>query len=385
MFLAGCAPQPVTDKSGLEVRQMTGVPQGESGVEQGVSACYAGVVDGVLMMAGGCNFPETPAAEGGTKRFYRGIYLADISVDTLLTWSKVGELPVEVAYGFSATTSKGMACVGGTNRQGALAKAWRILPDKEKRTVTIDTLPSMPCTLDNMSGAVIDRKLYVVGGNVNGVPSNVLYRLHLDDTNSGWVRLADFPGNPRTQPVCVAQRKEGETCLFLWGGFAAASSKRSTTLSVDGYCYTPSSDSWMPVAVPVGMDSIPVSLGGGNGIAFADSLILCTGGVNKDIFLAALQREELMKAAMAHDDRHMIDSLKQVSKGYMQMPPEDYRFNDRLLVYNVCRNTWKEVFRTKLTARAGASLVGDGFTFFNINGELKPGIRTPMIVKIAMR
>lgn len=363
---------------------MTGVPQGEPGVEQGVSACYAGVVDGLLLMAGGCNFPETPASEGGAKRFYKGIYLADASTDTLLTWSKVGELPAEAAYGFSASTSEGLVCVGGTNRQGAFANAWRILPDKEKRTVTIDTLPSLPCTLDNMSGAVIGRKLYVVGGNANGIPSNVLYCLRLDEQDYGWTRLADFPGAPRTQPVCVAQRKEGETCLFLWGGFAAASANRSATLSVDGYCYTPSSDSWASVAVPVGSDSIPVSLGGGNGIAFADSLILCTGGVNKDIFLSALQREEVMKAAVAREDRPMIDSLRQASKAYMQMLPEEYRFNDRLLVYNVLRDTWQEVLRSQLTARAGASLAGEGFTFFNINGELKPGIRTPMIVKITM-
>lgn len=70
------------------VRQMQGAPAEEAGIGQGVSACYAGVHNGMLMMAGGCNFPEVPASEGGKKRFYRGIYVADASADSVFVWKK---------------------------------------------------------------------------------------------------------------------------------------------------------------------------------------------------------------------------------------------------------------------------------------------------------
>ena len=91
--------------------------------------------------------------------------------------------------------------------------------------------------------------------------------------------------------------------------------------------------------------------------------MLCTGGVNKDIFLAALQRPE---------------------KDYLLHPVEWYKFNDRVLVYNMNQNIWQEITRTPRVARAGASLAGGDKTYYNINGELKPGIRTSEIIKITI-
>ena len=89
-------------------------------------------------------------------------------------------------------------------------------------------------------------------------------------------------------------------------------------------------------------------------------MVLCTGGVNKDIFLAALRCPE---------------------KDYLLHPVEWYKFNDRILVYNINLDIWQEVARTSLVARAGAALVGWDKTYYNINGELKPGVRTPEIIK----
>lgn len=63
---------------------------------------------------------------------------------------------------------------------------------------------------------------------------------------TGWQQLPDFPGAPRVQPVCVGQRKENETLLYLWGGFSGAFDGRSATLSTDGYYYSPSLQQWQP-------------------------------------------------------------------------------------------------------------------------------------------
>ena len=39
---------------------------------KGVSALYAGVIEGNLLIAGGCNFPDIPVADGGKKSLLSG-------------------------------------------------------------------------------------------------------------------------------------------------------------------------------------------------------------------------------------------------------------------------------------------------------------------------
>lgn len=56
-----------------------------------------------------------------------------------------------------------------------------------------------------MAGALVGHSLYIVGGNVNGIPSSAMYMLDLSDLSGGWKRETDIPGEPRVQPVCVAQ------------------------------------------------------------------------------------------------------------------------------------------------------------------------------------
>lgn len=384
LLLMACTASVKTDKEEITLRQMQGSPAGEPGIELGVSACYAGTHQGKLLLAGGCNFPETPAAEGGKKRFYQSVYAADASADSVLVWHKVGDLPQPAAYGVALSTPEGIVCIGGSNGEGSLAEVFCLSLDGQG-VLSVRSLPSLPSAVDNASGALLGSTLYLAGGNVNGVPSNALFALDMDHPENGWERLPDFPGAPRMQSVCVSQRgKDGKEMLFLWGGFAAAAEGRSATLSVDGYCYSPEAKAWTPLDAPLDAAAVPVSLGGGNAVACADSLILCTSGVDKDIFLAALQREERMKKALAAGEQELADSLRREAKEYMLMAPEAYRFNDRIMLYNTHTGSWKELTRAKETARAGAALVGDGSRFFHINGELKPGIRIPMIVKIEL-
>lgn len=369
----------------LQIRKMSGFPEGEIGFNFGVSACYAGMIDHQMIMAGGCNFPEVPAADGGTKRFYKGIYAACITQDSILSWRKVGELPVSAAYGVSVSTPQGVICAGGTNAEGALNAVYRISLSDSLSLAKIETLPSLPCTLDNMGGSLLGSMLYITGGNVDGKPSNRLFCLDLGELSTGWQELPAFPGNPRVQPVCVGLTNNGEKLFYVWGGFAPYHDNQSATLAVDGYAYSPSRKEWMPVATPIGNDSIPISLGGGTAIAISDSTMMCMGGVNKDIFMSALQREEQIKKALAGNNQELVDNLKAISKKYMLQEPGSYQFNDRICIYNACRNLWKELLRTPATARAGAALVGNGEKLFSINGELKPGIRTPEIVEIVIQ
>ena len=80
-------------------------PFAENG-NTGVSAPFAGIVDGKLVVAGGCNFPGATAAEGGKKVFYSQIYVLADPLNDNSKWEAAGQLPTPVAYGASVTVSE---------------------------------------------------------------------------------------------------------------------------------------------------------------------------------------------------------------------------------------------------------------------------------------
>lgn len=384
LALASCAPQPKPSAGAVSIERqvMQGFPHHEAGIEQGVSAAYGGVANNTLIIAGGCNFPETPAADGGAKRFYQGIYAAPLTTDSVLQWHPIGQLPVAAAYGASVPTADGLIWIGGQNAQGSLRQVWHVTLNKADGQARLDTLPSLPCTLNNMGAAMVEHHLYVVGGNADGQPSNRLLRMDITSPQKGWEEMPPMPGEPRVQPVCVAQCRDTKPTLYVWGGFAPAAPGRPASLQTSGYAFDPATRQWQAVATPLAADGTPISLGGGNGIAIGNDLILCTGGVDANIFLHALQREEQLQKAVQRNDPSTADSLRQAARAYMLQPAADYRFNRHLLLYHTPTDTWTIVGECEETARAGALLAGQDNVVYNVNGELKPGIRTPMITRI---
>ena len=115
-----------------KVSQMQGFPQENENFAKGVSACYAGIAAGKLLIAGGCNFPKIPVHAGGSKKYYRDIYTAELSKDSVLVWQRAGQLPQAMAYGVSVSTADGIICVGGMNEQAALSTTYRIRVANEK-------------------------------------------------------------------------------------------------------------------------------------------------------------------------------------------------------------------------------------------------------------
>lgn len=360
---------------------MCNFPDKEPGYSLGVSACYAGVIDGQLLMAGGCNFPGEPAVNGGKKQYYKGIYAATLTSETALHWRKIGELPVAAAYGASISMPGELICAGGMNEQGSLTSVLRLSLSADKQSVHIDTLPSLPAPMDNLGGAKSGRYIVVAGGNMSGKPSNSLYSFLLDSLASCWSEALPYPGSPRVQPVCVGQHS-GESFVYLLSGFSPSFDGQSATVSTDGYRYSLQSRQWTPIPATVDSNDQQIALAGGVGVALNDSLILCTGGVNKDIFLAALHRDQLLKEAVAVNNSTLVDSLRNVWRTYMTEPATWYRFNDKLLLYHSLKGIWTELDHHPELARAGAALAGSDNVLFSIAGELKPGIRAPEIVRI---
>ena len=355
IFLCSLAAAACTSE-GVHITPLHGFPCDEEGIAKGVSACYAGLLDGQLIMAGGCNFPGLPPRQGGAKKYYAGIYAAQLSGDTALVWRRIGELPSPAAYGVSVTTPEGVVCIGGNHADGQLDAVFRIrMQDGE---AVLDPLPSLPAGIDNFTGAFAGRRIFVAGGAYAGKASRKALFLDLDALDRGWQPLPDFPGPRRTQPVSALFEKDGEYTFYLWGGFAGATDGDPVTLSVDGLKYETATGAWTAVAGPADAEGGAVSLGGGAAAVLSGDRVVATGGVDKDIFYNALIK---------------------LPEGYFEHDPAWYRFGRNILVYDTQADNWSVAATTDETARAGAVLVGDGRTFVNICGELMPGVRSPQL------
>lgn len=327
----------------------------EQGLEYGISAPFAGMSAGKLIVAGGCNFPTaTPLAPGAQKKFYKGIYAAD---PTDMQWRRIGSLPEATAYGATATTATGdLILIGGTTEQQSLNTVLKLSIDGDNAIANY--LPALPVTLDNFAATAIGNNIYVAGGNADGVPSTQLWSLDLDRKQSKWRKLRSMPGNPRVQPVmtAAADPSTGEMCLYLWGGFAPKHSGKEATLEVDGLRYSPSGNKWSRLPAPTDSEGCAVSLGGGVICTLADGTMVAVGGVNKDVFLNALRNQ---------------------APDYLTHPIEWYRFNPHVMTFDPATGSWDTALTDPAAARAGAAIIaGTGRDFFLTGGELKPRVRT---------
>ena len=337
------------------IQRLVGFPTEEQGFDKGVSACYCGVINGYLYIAGGCNFPDKPVAEGGKKRFYKAIYAAKLNAEgDRLEWKTVGQMPQPAAYGVSVTYENSLIFVGGNNETGGLTTAIRLHPTATG--MQQEALPSLPHALDNMAGAVVGHILYVVGGNCEGVATQRVWSLDLKNTaKQGWKEEPSIPGIARVQPIAAALAGD---LLGVWGGFAPKTDSKAAQLAMNGGNYNAGCGTWTALPIPTDAIGEEVFTGGATAIATPQKGVVVVGGVNKDVFLAAINK---------------------LPEGYLLHDPEWYRFNSRVLCYR--DGTWTQLLQHPSVARAGCALAyWDGWVYV-VGGELKPGIRTPEIVR----
>lgn len=358
------------------------MPSLEAGDSHGVAAPFSGKLGNYVLVAGGCNFPGIPAAEGGPKKYYDDIYLYDGH-----SWKSSGNLPRAAAYGVSVTVPDGVVCIGGTDGGQCLADVYRLfLRDGKVETAP---LPSLPMPLDNMAGAYDGKYIYVAAGESNSGPTNAMFRLRYPG-GSAWERMPDFPGATRMQPVGVVQNGANGPCFYLMGGYKAAHLSESgedemALVHHDGLIYDPQSNQWSSTSpiLPVS-NQIPMTLIGATGVASGCSHIIFFGGVNAQIFLQALNRPLFIKDAVRQGSTELQAKLEQEDAMYLKHPAEWYRFNGDLLIYHTLTDTWTVEARSSRIARAGAAVVPYAGQWMVINGESKPGIRSTDVTAVKM-
>lgn len=350
--------------------------------QQGVSAPYGGSTGGALLVAGGCNFPGTPAADGGAKEFYSAVYVMEHPEQPGSQWKAAGSLPHPSAYGVGLTVPGGVACIGGTDGKRSLADAY-VLHYKDGKLRRTE-LPPLPVALDNMGGAYSASSgyIYVAGGQTDGQESYAAFRLRYPNGKQ-WERLPDLPGVGRLQPVCAVQHTSTESCFFVMGGYSPAQGKTEGYIHNDGLYYSPQLKAWKKTAtiMPHGRR---MALIGAQAVPSGCAHIVFFGGVNIDVFDEALNRNARLLKAEEIGAGTRVEKLRQEAADYLRHPVEWYCFNNELMVYHTITDTWVSESRSPRLARAGAAVVSHGGEWYVVDGEEKPGVRSADVTAVRM-
>ncbi len=340
---------------------------------KGVSAAYAALINGNLIVAGGANFPGKPGFEGGSKAYYNEMMLYD---PTQKEWTLIGHLPVSSAYGVSVPVSDGALWIGGNSASQSLKSVYKISLS-ETGTIGLEPFPGLPATMDNFAGCAMGNTVFIGGGNVNGKPANTFYCMDAK-TDSGWTVLPEFPGLPRVQPVMAAVEQHNRKFVYLFGGFFGGDTENKPAMATDLLRYDVTARQWETAGcLADDKTGKPFSLTGATAMPVDNRYILCLGGVNHAVFLDAItaQYHIANNAAITPDERKQQNL--EFSKNYMTQPIASYRFNPECRIFDTLTGEWKTIDVTSHAARAGATLVFSGKEFYTIQGELKPGVRSP--------
>ncbi len=204
----------------------------------GLGSPYAGVSAGVLLVAGGANFPEAPPWAGGKKRWYDTAYALS---EPQGPWREVGKLIRPMGYGASATGPGGVVCAGGSDLERHYRESFllRFVGGSFETVV----LPSLPQPMANGCGAVLGNVMYVAGGIEEPNSTNALrtfWALDLAAAEPAWRELEPWPGPGRMLAVAAVQ----DGAFYLMSGSSLsgdAEGKPVRRYLTDAYSYRPGS------------------------------------------------------------------------------------------------------------------------------------------------
>ncbi len=341
------------------------LPAPPSKVNQpGLAGAFTGIHEGMLIVAGGANFPEGPAWNGGKKVYHSQVYLLDLQSSKWIE-NNLFLLDSPVAYGLSLSTEQGLFCLGGERYGESTNETFILKWNQKTRELLQEPLPSLPLPLANLSGDVLDGSIYIAGTSVLG--KKIFARLNLDDIASGWQELKPWPGPPRTHAVGLVQN-DGETnCFYLFKGRYKAGQADTTTFLSDSWVYNPKKEEWTAIK-PSKDSNFPNAAG--TGVATGANHILLIGG---DAGLIFNQIEQL-NARLSLDSSASFISFRRDS--LMKYHPG---FSSTIWAFHTITQTWTEFGEIPHTPPVTTQAVKWDNKIILTSGEISPCIRTDAI------
>ena len=358
----------------LEWQKVTKLPPEKSGTKiNGLAGVFAGIDHGVMIVAGGADFPGKPPWEGGKKKWFDDVYVLTKSDSGEYTWKNniKFHLPVPLAYGVSVSTGEGVLCVGGNNAGGNSTAVFMLSWQPEAQQIKYTAYPSLPVGITADVGEKIGNSIYI-----HGVADNRNVLLSLDLGSRTWKQLPDCPGKPRLFTVSAVQSNGETDCLYLFSG--RYQTKDSAVLFSDGYSYNPVSKEWRGLgAIHCGKDPAKVIMGG-SAVAIGANHILLIGGDAGVRFKKRFLLEKARAAAQDTLEKKRLDHT--LTEEFIHHPG----FNKQILAYHTVTNTFVKIdtFPGMMPVTTKALIWGQDI--FLVSGEIRPGVRTSDVWKGAL-
>lgn len=344
-----------------------------SGLRQiGVAGPFAGLSNGVMLIAGGSNFPGAKPWNGGKKVNKREIYLvsklhgANFKCIVLNQYLAQG-----IAYGASVTTSKGIVCLGGeTDAANCSTKAFLMRWDAAKNAVIFDDLPAIPIAIANASAASIHNTVYLFGGESNGMPVDKSFLLDLTNDHAEWKSIPPLP-IPMSHSVAVTQSNGHYPCIYVFGGRSATTSGLSQ-LHGNTFCYDPVRQKWSQLS-NISNGKKATTLSAATAVAIADDLIILISGDKGDIFHQIESYNAAINRAASEKERGELWAKK------LQLVTHHPGFSQDVYLYNTVTDQWRKLHKLPFDGQVTTTAVKWGNEILIPGGEIMPGTRTAAI------
>ena len=107
----------------------------------GVAGPFVGTHNGVLIVAGGANFPR-PVWET-SKEWHTDIHVL-VKQGSGYVWREGGQLPRPLGYGAAVSTADGIVCIGGNDAQQTYRDVFLLRWDVASTRVMVEPFPLLP-------------------------------------------------------------------------------------------------------------------------------------------------------------------------------------------------------------------------------------------------
>ena len=334
----------------------------------GVAGPLTGVHNGVLVVAGGANFPDAMPWNGGKKKYQDEIFVLQQKRKGKFHWlnTRAFTLPFATAYGGNANTEQGIVYLGGENEIGISKTAFLLQWNKQLKKVEIKNLPDLPIAITNASATANGSVIYLAGGETKDAVSNHFYSLDLSNTAGGWNQLPDLP-YAVSNAVMVVQSNGVANKIYLLGG------RKKNTNAVSNiynsvYAFDVATNIWEE------KKSIPSPKAAGTGVAVGKNYILLFGGDDGTTFNKA--ESLIMAIGNEKDEIKKQELIEQKNKLQVAHPG----FLPEVMLYNTITNDWQKLADIPFEVPATTTAVLWGNCVFIPSGEIKAGVRTPQIL-----
>ncbi len=334
----------------------------------GLAGPVTGVSNHLFFVAGGANFPDKMPWDGGKKVFYKEGFIYKKQNDKLQLLPQRFQLPYNLAYPAVCQTTKGIFFAGGENENGLSDKVWLMNWDEATQKAVFTSLPALPFAMANAAATFVNNKIYLAGGETGSETINQFIYLDITKLEKGWQNLTSLP-QPSSHAVMANVCTQRTQQLIFCGG-RKKNSNGISTFYADAFKYNISKNKWEAIA------ALPYALAAGTGATYNKNKILLFGG-DKGI---SFHQTELLIAAISKENNEAKKQELILQKNKIQQNHPG--FSNEILQYQTKTNTWKAVGQMATPTPVTTTAVVWDDTYFIPSGEIKAGVRSPLLLMI---